>query len=521
MKKSKYIIMILFTSIFLLLVTNTSKAATEETYKDETQGIEWAYQLDSSNNIINLRCKTTTKTGKVEIPSTINGKTVISLNGYYFTNESNYGTLKNCAGITEVVIPNTIRTIGNEAFQNCTGLKSIVIPDSVTSIENRAFEGCSGLTSVTFSKNLTSIGDSAFSNCTGLKSIKIPDGVTTLGEYAFRGCSGIKDLTLSNNLSKISRYAFAGCSGLVNVKLPESVTTIKYHAFEECDRLKKILIPDSVASIDEMAFAWVDSEFTIYGNDNMTSKEFAEENKIPFDYIANWDKESSGSDITAPEVTDIQVTYASVLDYQRDANKNMFMVPAAAKLTINAIFSEVIEGTSVPILTIKFGDGQNIRLTDGTVNGKNITYIYTVKNTDKGIMTTVDYSGGNIKDKAGNAAVLSCPALKIQYSNGDFVYANGTATNPGNNGSTNNNNNNGGSSSAGTNNGNSNSGSSANGGSNNGNSNSNSNNGGNDKTTANGKLPQTGVGMGLIATLIATFCFSIFSFLKIRKYKEI
>ena len=81
MKKAKFVIMILFTSILLLVVSNVSRAETEYTYKDEAQGIEWAYQLDDSDNVINLRCKTTTKTGKVEIPSTIDGKTVISLNG--------------------------------------------------------------------------------------------------------------------------------------------------------------------------------------------------------------------------------------------------------------------------------------------------------------------------------------------------------------------------------------------------------------------------------------------------------
>lgn len=525
MKKAKFVIMILFTSILLLIVSNVSKAATEYTYKDEAQGIEWAYQLDDSDNVINLRCKTTTKTGKVEIPSTIDGKTVISLNGISNnTNGFNEGAFKDCAGITEITIPNTIVIIGDSAFMNCTGLKSITIPDSVTSIGTYAFGKCSGITNVTFSKNLTSIGRGAFLDCTGLKSVKIPDSVTIIDYGAFENCSGIKELTLSNNLSKISDSLFRGCSGLVNVRIPESVTTIGDCAFSDCNRLQKILIPDSVASIHEDAFGWTKPNCTIYGNDNMTSKQFAEENKIPFDYIANWDKTASGSDVTAPTVESIKVAYKSIMSYNYDSDKGMWMMPTGADLAIEVTFSEDVQGSKVPTLTVKFGNGNNISLTNGTISGLKITYIYTIKNTDEGVLTTVDLKGGNITDTSGNAATLSCPTIEIQYESGKFAYANGTATKPENNSGNSNNGN--------TSNGGTNSGSSANGntGSSNNSSSSNSgknntsnsgNSNGNDKTIASGKLPQTGVGVGLIATLIATSCLGIFAFLKIRKYRGI
>ena len=496
MAKSKYIIITILASILLLLAPNIVNAASEQTYKDDTQNIEWTYELDKSGNVINLKCNTIGKTGKVEIPSQINGQTVISLKGAY-----GEGAFLNCAGITEVTIPNTITTIGSYAFEGCTGLKNIVIPDSVTKIESCAFRNCSGLTSITFSQNLTSIGDNAFANCTGLKSVTIPDSVTSIDIKAFINCSGIKELTLSNHLSKIDFGTFENCSSLTSVKLPDSVTTIKAGttvsgssgAFKDCKNLQKILIPDTVATIDEGVFDGC-SKLTIYGNDDMVSKQYAEENKIPFDYIANWDKASSGSDITAPTVENIQVTYASVMNYSKDANKNMYMVPAQAKLVINVIFSEVVEGTTAPTLTIKFGDGQNIQVTEGTVGGSTITYIYTVKSTDKGVMTTVDYKGGNIKDAAGNAATLSCPALTVQ--NGDFVYANGTATNPNNNGSSNN----GGSTSDGSN---------------------GKNTDGNDKTVATGNLPYAGVNLGLIILLISTITAGILSYFKIVKYKNI
>lgn len=514
MKKIKFLTILFMVLELLLILSNVSNAAsTEYTYSDTEQGIEWSYQLDDSNNVIQLRCKTTSKTGAVTIPSTIDGKTVISLNG-----TSHSGAFQNCAGITSVTIPNTITLIGNWAFENCTGLKSITLPDSVTKIESYAFRNCSGITSVTLSNNLTSIASWAFNGCTGLKSLTIPDSVTTIGEGAFKGCSGLKSLTLSKNLTKITDKSFQGCSGLTSVILPESVTTIEgdymniYGAFGDCTNLAKILIPDSVASIGKYAFQDC-KKLTIYGNDGMTSKEYAEEHEISFDYIANWDKQNSGTDITAPTVESIKVTYASVMNYNKDANKNMYMVPAGAKLGINVNFSEIVEGTTVPTLTIKFGDGENIKVTEGTVGGSTITYIYTVKDTDKGVMTTVDLSGGNIKDAAGNTATLSCPALSIQYSSGDFVYANGTASNPDNSNNNNNNNDNKDNSNNDSNN----------------KDNSNKNNSNNttdkskkeDNTTATGKLPQTGLTMGISLAIVVLLVSCIFAYKKHNKLRGI
>ena len=86
---------------------------------------------------------------------------------------------------TSVVIPNTIKDIGDSAFNGCTGLTSITIPNSVTSIGDSAFRGCTGLTSVKMPNSVTRIGSTAFWGCTGLKNITIPDSVTRIGYSAF------------------------------------------------------------------------------------------------------------------------------------------------------------------------------------------------------------------------------------------------------------------------------------------------------------------------------------------------
>jgi len=161
---------------------------------------------------------------------------------------------ENCSGLTSVTIPNSVTNIGGGAFRGCSGLTSVTIPNSVTSIGYQAFYDCTGLTSVTIPNSVTSIGGSAFSRCSGLTSVEIPNSVTSIGDNAFYYCTGLTSVTIPNSVTSIGGWAFSYCSGLTSVTIPNSVTSIGDGAFRDCRGLASVTIPNSVTRIGSDAF---------------------------------------------------------------------------------------------------------------------------------------------------------------------------------------------------------------------------------------------------------------------------
>ena len=143
--------------------------------------------------------------------------------------------------VTNLVIPDGVTEIKDHAFSGCSSLTSIAIPNSVTSIENGTFYGCSGLTSVTIPNSVTSIGSYAFEDCSALTSITIPNSVTSIGSYAFRDCSGLTSITIPNSVTSIGNDAFEYCSKLTSVTIGNSVTSIGNRAFYDCNNLKTVI----------------------------------------------------------------------------------------------------------------------------------------------------------------------------------------------------------------------------------------------------------------------------------------
>ena len=225
------------------------------------------------------------------LTSVIIGNSVTSIGKYAFSGcsglesiivvesgNSKYDSRDNCnaiietatntllAGCKNTTIPNSVTSIGDNAFNGCSGLTSVTIPNSVTSIGNWAFASCSGLTSVTIPNSVNSIGYSAFQGCSGLTSVTIPNSVTAIGNSAFNSCKGLTSVTIPNSVNSIGFEAFKGCSGLTSVTIPNSVTSIGNSAFYHCSGLTSVTIGNSVTSIGEYAFWGCSGSTTIFYN---------------------------------------------------------------------------------------------------------------------------------------------------------------------------------------------------------------------------------------------------------------
>ena len=223
------------------------------------------------------------------------GAGVTSIGSYAFSD---------CKSLTSITIPDSVTSIDNDVFSSCNSLTSIevnngnqyyssdsfgvlynkdktkliqyprgnerttfVIPDSVTSIGVDAFEYCNSLTSVTIPDSVTSIGSWTFSNCDSLTSITIPDSVTSIGEYAFWSCNSLTSVAIGNGVTSIGNSAFSGCSRLTSITIPDSVTSIGNSAFSYCNSLTSITIGAGVTSIGDDVFSSCNSLTSIEVND--------------------------------------------------------------------------------------------------------------------------------------------------------------------------------------------------------------------------------------------------------------
>jgi hypothetical protein len=158
-------------------------------------------------------------------------------------------------------------SVGEKCFQK-TKIETIILPETIRSIMNNAFENCDQLTSISLPDSLTSIGTKAFSGCTLLESIKIPKNVSTISTRAFVS-SEVGFITLDNIEvdPENSHYCVIGdCLIEKNTKtlhtgtnksvIPSdgSVTRIAQHAFFR-SKLENIVIPDCIERIESNAFA--------------------------------------------------------------------------------------------------------------------------------------------------------------------------------------------------------------------------------------------------------------------------
>lgn len=252
-------------------------------------------------------------TPKLEIPAELEGKKVSAIGMNAFTGNN---------VITDLVIPEGVKSLDWYCFNTCENLETVTLPDSLEFIDSWAFERCSKLKTINVPANVTRINGGAFAQNSSMTSITcdpanknyvsvngvlftkdmkelvaypggiqggytVPATVNHIGDAAFYGALGLDSVTILGNLDFIGFEAFAECSKLTDVAIRDGVNYVGYWAFRGCNGIKSLTVPQSVTNIGNQAFgfAYADqkmSGFSLRGYKDSAVNFYAIRHDIPF-----------------------------------------------------------------------------------------------------------------------------------------------------------------------------------------------------------------------------------------------
>ena len=305
---------------------------------------------------------------------------------------------------TSYDIPDSVTSIGYEAFYNCRDLTSIAIPEKVTSIGAHAFEYCISLTSITIPEGVTNIGSYAFKDCRSLTSINvsdnnknyssidgvlfnkdkteiikypfgkestrydIPNSVTRIDDGAFENCWRLTSITIPRGVTSIGVEAFYFCNNLINIVIPDSVTSIGDSAFYYCSSLKKVLCLGNASKLGSGIFNGCSSNLKIYAKNGLTGYD-ANGWENYSDKIVRYDETLKDKSVTFTRKSqtknvelsnDILKSLASIKSYEIE-DKSIASIDSSGKVT------PLKNGKTNVKAVVQYFDGTEVNLTEEIV----------------------------------------------------------------------------------------------------------------------------------------------------------
>ena len=318
------------------------------------------YRIDENGAMVAAAETTLTETN---IPSSVefegNQYPVIKINDEVFFGNAN---------LIVVTLPESLTTLGREAFSFCKSLKTIKIPSGVTAIPGRCFYGCSSLESVTIPEGVTAIVGSAFEHCK-LNVLTLPESLEAIGRNAFSG-NDLKSVNIPTKVKTIEEHAFSYC-GLIDLVIQEGVQVIDQDAFLY-NSLKNLTLPSTVTSIGGSAFGNNNNLQSIICNavtpptlgDNAFDSSIKPDVKVPLASIVAYRQTVGWKNFTnyyGEEVIADGITYR--------INEKEAVVTAAdsSHTEVNIPFSVEFEGNQYPVIKINdkvfFGNANLIVVT--------------------------------------------------------------------------------------------------------------------------------------------------------------
>lgn len=183
----------------------------------------------------------------------------------------------------DVVIPDGVTKIEEDAFYCNEKMTSVEIPESVVCIGDGAFESCKVLNKVKFNATVKEPGSGIFLGCAALEEIEIAEGIEVISFGMFRDCIALRKIKVPKTVRSIQTMAFSGCSSIESLDV-SSIESIGFDVFSYCESLKSIKLPEKLDMEETMAFAGCQSLETIYGVKGTYAEKLAQ--KLDCEFIA-------------------------------------------------------------------------------------------------------------------------------------------------------------------------------------------------------------------------------------------